>query len=339
LKAYQKNHSAQATYFFLSLLFLFSAALNKAQVLIFVPFYFAWTYYFLGQVQSGLKLIGGDRLRWQIIAVLSYCATVLLYVMQSDGLSLVFNLMLVTFFGVLNAASSRKVGFNPYKSIAIFNSLYVLCYVSLDFISKAVNRGYSIFTNISDPVGMTRFLPVESTASIGAGAVTATLTMQEKLVSLLHIMGNPFGQLFNKITSPTVFLIFSLTYIWYFRKTISRKTILFAIFCLLSFYIIAAVNSLRYENAYHYVLFSEFFLLSFSLVLIYQLPNPRVQSKIVGLLIFIILLVNLVPYTHYYNWLKRKGHHPFCTSGLVPYHKKMDVAKIEKECEITITEK
>ena len=339
LKAYQKNHSAQAIYLFLSLLFLFSAALNKAQVLIFVPFYFSWTYYFLEEKQSDSKLIGGDKLRCQIIAALSYFATVLLYVMQSNGLSLAFNLSIVTFFSVLNVVSSKKVGLNPYKSIAIFNGLYVLCYVSLDFISKMVNRGHSIFTNISDPVGMARFLPVTSTATIGAGAVTATLTIQEKLLSLFHIMSSPFGQLFNKITSPTVFLIFSITYMWYFRKTISRKTILFAIFCLLSFYIVAAVNSLRYENAYHYVLFSEFFLLSCSLVLIYQLPNPRVQSKIIGLLIFIILLVNLVPYTNYYNWLKRKGHLPFCTSGLVPYHKKMDVEKIEKECEITTTEK
>jgi hypothetical protein len=44
------------------------------------------------------------------------------------------------------------------------------------------------------------------------------------------------------------------------------------------------------------------------------------------------LLANLVPYTNYYNWLIRKGSHPFCQSGLIDYHQRMDSKRIEFEC-------
>jgi hypothetical protein len=117
----------------------------------------------------------------------------------------------------------------------------------------------------------------------------------------------------------------------YQRKSITKKEWWFGCFSLTSFYIVNLVNKFRYLDAPQYRIFSEFFLLTFALLLIYKMPQ-RAQKRTLGILIFLILLANLVPYTNYYNWLMRKGSHPFCQSGLIPVHQRMDAKRIELEC-------
>ena len=109
-------------------------------------------------------------------------------------------------------------------------------------------------------------------------------------------------------------------------------------FSLMSFYIVNLVNKVRYLDAPQYRLFSEFFLFTFALLLIYKMP-PRTQKRTLGILIFLVVLANLVPYTHYYNWLIRKGSHPFCKSGLIPVHPQMDIKRIELECTLPSAER
>ena len=117
----------------------------------------------------------------------------------------------------------------------------------------------------------------------------------------------------------------------YLRKSIAKKEWWFSCFSLTSFYIVSLVNKFRYLDAPQYRIFSEFFLFTFALLLIYKMPQ-RLQKRTLGILIFLALLANLVPYTHYYNWLIRKGAHPFCQSDLIAYHQKMDIKRIELEC-------
>jgi hypothetical protein len=201
-----------------------------------------------------------------------------------------------------------------------------------------MSNGANLFGNIADPISMTRFVSAHSGPAGFFGKLVSDISFSEKISDLLLFLVGPAVQLFTKITSLSVFISFSLGYLLYFRKTIPVKIIILGIFSLASFYLVSLINSIRYENAYHYVIFQEFFLLSFSLVLVHQIPKVKIKIIVLTILILTILLINLVPYTKYYNWLKRKGHHPFCTSGLIEYHKLMDIDKIRRECLESIKE-
>ncbi|BDT74706.1 hypothetical protein PKF022_03710 [Polynucleobacter sp. KF022] len=151
------------------------------------------------------------------------------------------------------------------------------------------------------------------------------------LLNTLNFLISPLVETFGKFSSPTLLIGFSVGYLIYYRHSITQKEWWFFGFTLASFYIVNLVNKIRYIDNPHYRIFSEFFLFTFALLLIYKMPQ-RTQKRTLSILIFLTLLANLVPYTNYYNWLIRKGSHPFCKSGLIQYHQQMDIKRIEAEC-------
>ena len=332
LQSFKKAKGLDIASLVISLLLLFCAALNKAQILLFVPLYFASTYYFINQNKNAKLILKNESFALKFAAVGILTLNGYFYTTQSSGLSLIFNLLLLLFYAVYCYVASKKAGFLPFKSIAIFNGIYFLSYQTLNNVSRTANYGENLFSNITDPFSMTRFISTQSGPAGFIGRLSSDLSVKEKILDLAIFFANPVIQLFNKITSPTIFLVFSLGYLWYYRKSAPKRLMIYGVYCSCSYYLVALINSIRYENAYHYVFFQEFFLMGFSLLLVYRLPRVKTQIITLSTLILLILLVNLVPYTHYYNWLKRKGHHPFCTSGLIDYHKRMDIEKIRLEC-------
>jgi hypothetical protein len=267
-----------------------------------------------------------------IFSLLACLCAALLYFNQSHGLSLIFNLALLAFFNVYVYVASKKAGYEPNKSVGIFNALYIASFVTIDYLSQTINQGFSLFGNIIDPVSMTRFIPNQPESINLISGFSLSVPFPNKAQNLVTFLINPALQLVTKISSSTIFLLFSLGYFFRYKRELSKKIWLFGGFCLFSYYCISLVNSIRYENAYHYIVFQEFFLLVLVLLLISRMTTFKAKILALSLLIFVILLVNLVPYTHYYNWLARKGKHPFCTSGPVHDHQRMDMAKIRLEC-------
>lgn len=338
--SFQKERQISFFRLAISFAFLFLGALNKAQVLLFVPLYFSWGYYFIsGATPSGSGSAYQKRSYfWMVCATITFLMNVILYWNKSNGLSLFFNLALIAFLNAYGCLLAHKRAYSPFLTLAIINLTFFLSYFLLNGISQFANQGQNLFSNIDNPISMMRFITadahplglVERIAPVGA--------WYEKTARFLLFFAKPILELFTKITASTLFLLFSLGYIWFFRKTLSPPVKLFGLFCFVSYYLVALVNSVRYENAYHYVLFHEFFLLSYTVLLICLLPSHSLKIKVGSVLIFLIIFVNSVPYTNYFNWLKRKGHHPFCTSGLVDYHQRMDIEKIRQECLLSKTE-
>jgi hypothetical protein len=338
LKSCRQRESLNISALTISLMLLFCAALNKAQILIFVPFYFAWTYYFIEAKKPIGALPQHEGYTFKVGAFVGLSSNIYFYANQSSGLGLIFNILLILFLSIYCYLVSKKVGYKPYKSILIINSIYFLSYQVISKSSQAVNRGENLFSNIADPFSMIRFIQTQSGPAGFIGKLSSNVTLGEKIHDLTFFSLGPLIHLFEKVTSPTIFLLFSAGYMVYFRRSISKSLLFFGIYCFIGYYLIALINSIRYENAYHYVLFQEFFLMSFSILLVYQIPKLKTKVITLSTLIFVILLVNMVPYTNYLNWLKRKGHHPFCTSGLIDYHSRMDAKKIRLECVTSKTE-
>jgi hypothetical protein len=236
----------------------------------------------------------------------------------------IFNVLLVSFFNLIVAGIALMIRRNnPFAAIAIFNTCYVIAFLIVEFASTQINLGISIFGNISDPMNMARFLKGPESALITSSSTS------KGLHSFLNFLLSPLVETFGKFSSPTLLIAFCMGYLSYHRWTITQKEWWFAGFTLFSFYIVNLVNKIRYLDNPHYRIFSEFFLFTFALILIYKMPQ-RTQKRTLGILIFLTLLTNLVPYTHYYNWLIRKGAYPFCRQG--PFYEQMNVDKIMLEC-------
>ena len=307
----------------LCLICFFCAALNKAQILVLAPFYFCWATYFIPSNNLTPKE-RSTKYSDALLAALSYASLIAFYSTQSVGLGFLFNIALVSFFNLLIAGIALKiVRSNPYLAIAIFNACYLIAFLVVEFISSQINLGISIFGNIADPLSMARFLKGPESALITSSSSS------KGLQSFLTFIVSPLVETFGKFSSPTLLIAFCVGYLMYYRRTITQKEWWFAGFTFASFYIVNLVNKIRYLDNPHYRIFSEFFLFTFALLLIYKMPQ-RVQKKTLGILIFLTLLANLVPYTHYYNWLIRKGDYPYCRQG--PFYQQMDVEKIMLEC-------
>jgi len=321
------KNSSFKSYFLLQLCLIcfFCAALNKAQIIVLAPFYFCWAAYFIPSTNLTEKP-NSQSFLYVFIAALSYITLLYFYYTQSIGSGFVFNVLLVSFFNALIAGIAFKIRRNnAFISIAIFNTCYLIAFSVVEFVSTRINLGVSIFGNIADPMSMARFL--KNTGSM----LLVNPSSTEGMMNAVLFMVSPLVETFGKFTSPTLLIAFCVGYLIYHRRSMTQKEWWFAGFNLVSFYIVNLVNKIRYLDNPHYRIFSEFFLFTFALLLIYKMPL-RSQKRALGILIFSCLLSNLVPYTNYYNWLMRKGSHPFCQSGLIHYHLKMDVKRIELEC-------
>jgi hypothetical protein len=217
--------------------------------------------------------------------------------------------------------------------LLIFNASYLLAYLFAEYFSTLINQGVPIFGNIADPTSMTRFLrAVPSQILHPENNFLASTSILERISSALNFAASPLVETFGRISSSTLLILFSLIWVIYQRKIITKREWWLGGFSLFSFYIVNLVNKVRYLDAPQYRLFSEFFLLTFVLALIYRLPDIRAKKRILSLLIFITILANLVPYKHYYNWLIRKGFNPFCGYHMMHAHEKLNVQKILLEC-------
>jgi len=302
----------------LALIFFFCGALNKAQILVLAPFYFCWASYFINSDEQSKQVAGLPQWFYVLLAPLSYLGLLYFYSLQSSGKGFLFNCALVTFFnGLLSLIGFWHMNINRFKAVSLFNIGYWLAYNLTDFFSTRVNQGVSIFDNIADPMSMTRFLT-------GAGQL-------QDPKDALTIFTSPLVEIFGKISSPTLLVLFCAIWMLVKREQLSKKELWFGLFCFISFYMVNAINKTRYLDAPHYRIFSEFFLLTYALLLISKM-NKTLQLKVLGGLIFLTVLANLVPYTNYYNWLIRKGDRPYCQSAVVQTHRLMDEKRIAEEC-------
>ena len=151
------------------------------------------------------------------------------------------------------------------------------------------------------------------------------------LGKIANSLAEPLITLFTKVSSPLILVVFCLGLMYVLRKQLKKSDLVFGAYSFLAFYAVSLINRTRYIDAPHYLLLSEFFLLGFALVLISKLSSTKAKMKIVGLLAFLILLMNLVPHTRYVNLLMRKGGQPFCSSPQI-YLEKIDAKKIAAEC-------
>ncbi|QWD98844.1 phospholipid carrier-dependent glycosyltransferase [Polynucleobacter sp. MG-5-Ahmo-C2] len=309
----------------LCLLMLFCGALNKAQVLVLAPFYFTWAFYFIPSDQDRNEANAGNWLKFA--SALSFIALGIFYSVISSGLSLPINLGLIGFFFALTFACSNRAGINAYKATAFFNVFYLIAFEVLSYFSFKLNQNVSIFSNIEDPISMTRWLAPDPNAEKIAMDSNSLYVLNKIASSLLE----PLLSLLNRVSSPLILVLFCLVLMHILRKILSKKDILFGAYSFFAFYAVSLINRTRYIDAPHYLLLSEFFLLGFALTLILKLEESKAKMRAVGGLIFLILLVNLVPHTRYVNLLMRKGGQPFCSSPQI-YLEKIDAQKITAEC-------
>jgi len=324
--SYQNSSFKKYLLLQLCLICFFCAALNKAQIIVLAPFYFCWATYFISNTNFIAKETS-KNISFAFLAAFSYVILLYFYFIQSAGIGFLFNMALVSFFNLLIAGIALKIQRkNGFLAVASFNACYLVAFLVVELVSTQINLGISIFGNTADPMRMASFLRNREEI------LMTNPSSSNGIVNAIIFMGSPIVETFGKLKSPTVLIAFCTAYLIYYRRTVAQKEWWFVGFSLVSFYIVNLINKTRYLDAPQYGIFSEFFLLALALLLIHKMPH-RMQKRTLSILIFLILLVNLVPYTNYYNSLVRKGSNPFCSSVMVNHHnQKMDIQRIEMEC-------
>jgi len=331
---HNKKDQGLSPYLFISMVFFFCGALNKAQILIFAPFYFYWSIFFIKKNERVMTVtVSGMGLK--TASVISIALILYFYSKQSPGLSFILNACLIISFNALILLLAKKIKSNPTKAIIYFNLQYILAYSVCKFVSKYINQGVSIFNNIDDPMSMTRFLSANQQPNSLSMQNLSDIVIQEKISSLLDFLLHPLIEAFHRPTSVAIITVFCVCFLMYQRKKITKVDIYFGFYCLSSFYIVNLINKLRYVDAPQYLIFSEFFLISYAIYLIYKVKGERAKFKVLTFLVALILLLSLVPRAHYYHWLMRSGERPFCTatSGIKTMQHQIDMQKVDVECQ------
>ena len=331
---HNKKDQSLSPYLLISMVFFFCGALNKAQILIFAPFYFYWSFFFIKKNERVMaERVNGIGLK--TASVISIALILYFYSKQSPGLSFILNACLIISFNALILLLAKKIKSNPTKAIIYFNLQYILAYSVCKFVSKYINQGVSIFNNIDDPMSMTRFLSATQNPTSISMQNLSDIVIQEKISSFLDFLLHPLIETFHRPTSAAIIILFCLFFLMYQRKKITKVDIYFGVYCLLSFYIVNLINKLRYVDAPQYLIFSEFFLISYAIYLIYQVKSESVKFKVLTFLVVLIFLLSLAPRAHYYHWLMRSGERPCCTasSGIKTMQHRIDMQKVDVECQ------
>jgi len=332
-KVFNSKNNTSYLYLFFSIVLFFCALLNKTQIIVFSPLYFACTYFFVNQKPKDQHQLHYS-IFIKIIGISSIVLALSPFLIHSMGASLLLNSVVIISINAIVFYLSLHAGKNPYLLLLCLNTSYCLAYVGLNWLTASMNQGISLFGLIDNPTDMAKFLNISQGGIRPHGDANAgALTLHDPL-QLLQFIFRPLVRMVLKFNSAFIFLIFIAIYLYKNIRSLSRKEIYFGIFCIGCFYSINLINSIRGLTPY-YVLFSEFFLVLYVFVLLQKIPSAQTKNRLIGLLTFVIVLINLVPYTDYYNYLIRKGNNPFCGQEISTLHLLISNEKIEAACKAT----
>lgn len=332
-KTFNSKGSKSYALLFCSIFVFFCALLNKTQVIVFSPLYFACAYFFVTQAPQD-RPNPPSSLLLKAIGISSIFLALYPFLINSYGLSLVINSVVIISINAIVFFLSMRTSKNPYLLIACLNASYFIVYFFLNWSTASLNAGISLFGLIDNPTNMAKFLNFSQGGIIPHGETNAQALTLNDPVKLIQFICRPLVKIILKFNSSFIFLLFIGIYIYKNFRSLSRKEIYFGLFCIAAYYSINLINSIRGLTPY-YVLFSEFFLVLYVFVLLQKIPSTRTKNWLIGLLTFLIVLINLVPYTDYYNYLIRKGKHPFCGQEISALHLYISNEKIDAACKKT----
>ena len=330
-KAFNSNNNTSYFYLFFAIVLFFCALLNKTQIIVFSPLYFACTYFFINRKSESRPHFS---VLIKVIGISSVVLALYPFIIHSNSASLLLNSVVILSINAIVFYLARRAGKNPYLFLVCLNISYCIVYFSLDWLTASMNQGISLFGLIDNPTNMAKFLNISQGGILPHGDANAGALTLHDPVQLLQFIFRPLVRMVLKFNSAFIFLIFIGIYLYKNIRQLNRQEIYFGVFCVSCFYGINLINSIRGLTPY-YVLFSEFFLLLYVFVLLQRIPSARTQNRLIGLLTFLIVLINLVPYTDYYNYLIRKGNNPFCGQEISTLHQQISNEKIEAACKAT----
>ena len=291
-RSVKRNHGFELFSLFISLVLLFCAALNKAQIFLFVPLYFFWAILYFRKAEESKKIV--FRKKYEIlIALLSILICFIFFISQSKGLSIWFNLLFLTSLNGLVCLYWRINGGNLMRQIAIFNAVYLGSYLTTRlFIYGWVGYSSDLFTQINNPMNMLYWANSLNLEAYNKGSIhwdeVSTHPSVFRLVSLAieHIL-MPAKLVLLDINSQS-FLFYLNLFLLLISKNTQKIIRWNVIICLILFYVILVISSFRYLSG-HYFIFAQFFLI---MALISQISIVKQKKLYCFLIMLIMILIN-----------------------------------------------
>jgi hypothetical protein len=341
---FYKEKRGLSLYF--ALVVLFFSLLNKAQIILFVPFYIFWVIYSRSIKDNFDSVLFENKSQvWRAIAASSLCY--LYFIVIAKGLSIPFNIIFLSALNALVFFYWKKNGGNLARQIANFNIIYLLAYGTSVFIVFLI-AGYaaSLFSLINSPIEMAQFMnrslrdiywlfqfinsPMEM-AQFMNGSLRGINLFQISTTNLTTIAGLLFKPareiLFHSSSSSFLFFL-NLIMLFFIKKRRDIKLNVMA--CLIIFYLITVINGFRYL-ANHYVIFSEFFLIIAVIKQISVLKHKKILCFFVLAVLFFLNIGSIKS-----QILNNDSHlKSLCNKNnnyMSHWHRQLDIDKFTKEC-------
>ncbi len=290
----KKNLSNPLYYLILFLIFFYSAQVQKALVIFYLPIVLFLVFFFKEQPikfrVNGFDFINNKKFKLLIIFITFLYFLTKLLTNTGDILSIIFLIVNIVIFNSFIYFVSEK---NHEKSnliilnVTIFFS--IVFYKSLLSIHPSSSRFLFIdnFTTVLSYIAYTKQYLLNDSHLINL-TNAAVLLMKNFFLVLTNIMGN------ISIYSILIFIYIVLTLL--LIKKITKNDLIIISLSILSFFLISSFNYLRYTELGLYNIFSDFFLI---IPLCCFLSNFKKEKYL--FLIVIILVVNTIGYPFYKN--------------------------------------
>ncbi len=299
---------------------LFSAAVNKAQVLLYFPIYLIWS--LKVEELSCYKNQVNKINKTKYFALGSILLNLIFFALMAKGLSTAYQVTYLCTLNIIIYFLSRKKP-NLYQLITFFNVSYVMGYCIVALVVFLIGLNISLFFNyINSPLEMLKWATLNQAAQEN-GAIEITSIFWRILAPLKNIIYQPDSQL--------VLITINLMLGAYLYKSISIRCRQVITLGLIAFYLCSVISSTRYW-APHYFIFSEFFLIANIVILIGEIKLRSIQVATATAILITILSINLATFERSRNMTGDNRSKICKESFLADWHHRVDQKRVFIEC-------
>lgn len=317
------NRQSGINLFFTTILactFLFCAAVNKAQVMLYFPIYLIWSLKIQQLSPNQYHVDTKDVSKYFALGCI--LLNLIFFGLMAKGLSIAYQIVYISTLNLIIYLLCRKKP-NLYQLITFFNVNYILGYCIVALIVFLLGHNISLFfVSINSPLEMLKWAVLNQTVQEN-GAIEIGSIFWRALAPLVNIITLPDSQLILVAIN-----IFLGAYLYKSLSLQFRQAIAIGLF---AFYSCSVISSIRYW-APHYFIFSEFFLMVNIVILIGEMKFRNLQIAIAAITLISVLSVNLAAFEKSRNITTNKRSEICKETYMADWHHQIDQRRVLIEC-------
>jgi len=313
-------------YLLLCICMLLLSALNKAQVIFYIPIYLFWLINILERPNNPSRRILSSGIADFIIFFLSTAIVGFITNQLGGGISGLFNILYLSILYLLTFIYWIRRGGNLLRYIFALNIALLLGHIVVFYTMQILaHDNERLFKYIYAPLEMLIFVNPD---------FQVALNLKSFFLQILKFTNSIYSSFvveFSRLGSPSLLLALNALILLIFAKKISRRDLNIQTVGFFGFISTLAISSSRYLTQ-HYLIFSEIFLLA-NLIFISR-SIPKYSYKIL-ISLSVIVIIGLNGLDHFKTRYKdHSSRLDFLCNGtyMRDWHSRLNLNAFYKEC-------